>query len=204
MQSYLILAFSFLVLVLPWRYCADTIAGTEATRGDDAAALDREVWQAALRWVDSTATGPLGLVVETSGIDLSSEWNSTDDFRFLGQNRIERVIPKGLMQNFLQRNHGSTSITGLRREKSFHWFHQVELEHLFSEGSGVGWEKLREDLGVFEIVTLSLPGYGSDHQSALLYLFRSRGALAGDGYFLYLNIDHKEWCVEWIDIVVSS
>jgi hypothetical protein len=158
----------------------------------------------ALHWLESTASEPLGLVVETSGIDLSSEWNPTGQFRFQGKDRIDRVVPRELMHDFVARNHESTSLPGLGTVKSFHRIHQEALENIFAEGQEAGWQKLRKDFGVFEIVTLSLPGYASDDQSTLLCLFINRGTLAGDGYFLYLKRVQGTWCIGWIDIIVSS
>jgi hypothetical protein len=80
-----------------------------------------------------------------------------------------------------------------------------QVETIFAEGVFRGWQRFWRDLrGATALITLSLPGYSSDHASAVVYMSIFKGDVHGDERVLLLRRQDQRWFIEWSQVLFQS
>ena len=141
----------------------------------------------------------------TAGIDFRNEWNGEGYFSFSNELDEIRTIPRDAFTSFHERNDYPVEVAELGLDAIVPSVDSAELDRLFEGGNEQGWRSLRGKLGSpCELLTISLPGYSVDLSTAVVFLERSRGPFASEGWLILLRRSDGGWEIQWSEIVVAS
>ena len=152
---------------------------------------DADVSRAALRTLFPDSGSALVIEESTRSRPLRASWVSAE------LHDIPLDALDELVKSYLERNQEVAQFQAGLLPEGAQVVAAQEIEKMFADDMETGWKQFRQRYGDTAIlVSLSLPGYALDRQSALIHVRRSRGPLAGESSILILRrVAQGDWQV---------